>query len=156
KKLVIGLDVRLHAPREVLVQGRGLNAELGGDLRVRGTTDTPRVSGGFDLVRGTFALASTQLNFTNGRGSFNGTGLKNRIDPTLDFTAQTAASDATVTLHVTGFADAPQFALESSPSLPQDEILARLLFGVSASQLSALQLAQIGAALASMSGVGGS
>ncbi len=155
RKLVIGLDVKLQAPREVLVQGRGLNAELGGELRLRGTTEDPRVSGGFDLIRGTFALASTQLNFTNGRVSFNGTGLKHRIDPTIDFRAQTSTSDSTVTLRITGFADAPQFALESSPQLPQDEILARLLFGVSASQLSALQLAQIGAALASLSGVGG-
>src|SRR5262249_15981764 len=105
KKLVIGLGVRLHAPREGLVQGRGLNADVRGDVGVRGTSDSPRVSGGFDMIRGTFALASTQLNFTNGRVSFNGTGLKNRIDPTLDFTAQTATPDATVTLHVTGFAD---------------------------------------------------
>ncbi|HYM27826.1 MAG TPA: translocation/assembly module TamB domain-containing protein, partial [Steroidobacteraceae bacterium] len=154
-KLVIGLDVQVHAPREVRVQGRGLNAELGGDVRLRGTADSPQVSGGFDLIRGTFALASTQLDFTTGRVSFNGAGLHNKINPTLDFTAQTATVDATVTLHVTGFADAPQFTLDSSPQMPQDEILARLLFGVSASQLSALQLAQIGAALASLSGVGG-
>jgi translocation and assembly module TamB len=59
-------------------------------------------------------------------------------------------------LHITGLADAPQFELSSSPPLPQDEILARLLFGESASQLTVLQLAQIGAALASLSGVGGS
>jgi translocation and assembly module TamB len=38
--------------------------------------------------------------------------------------------------------------------MPQDEILAHLLFGVSVTQLSPLQLAQIGAALASMGGVG--
>jgi translocation and assembly module TamB len=155
RKLVVGLDVELHAPREILVQGRGLNAELGGDVHLRGTTDSPQVSGGFDMIRGTFALASRQLTFTNGRVSFNGAGLKGRIDPTLDFTAQTTAADATTTLHVTGFADSPQFELSSSPPLPQDEILARLLFGESASQLTALQLAQIGAALASLSGVGG-
>jgi len=40
--------------------------------------------------------------------------------------------------------------------LPQDEILARLLFGESASQLTVIQVAQIGAALASLSGVSGS
>jgi len=40
--------------------------------------------------------------------------------------------------------------------LPQDEILARLLFGESASQLTVIQVAQIGAAPASLSGVGGS
>jgi translocation and assembly module TamB len=154
-RLVIGLDVQLHAPRDILVQGRGLNAELGGDLRLRGTSDSPRVAGGFDLLRGTFALASTQLTFTSGRVSFNGAGLRNKIDPTLDFTAQTTVADATATLKITGFADAPQFELSSSPPLPQDEILARLLFGESAAQLSALQVAQIGAALASLSGVGG-
>jgi len=152
---VIGLDLKLHAPREVRVQGRGLNAELGGDLHIGGTTASPVVSGGFDMIRGTFTLASTHLNFTHGRVSFSGPGLAGKIDPTLDFTAQTTVTDATATLHIGGFADSPQFELSSSPPLPQDEILARLLFGESASQLSALQVAQIGAALASLSGVGG-
>lgn len=155
RRLVIGLDLSLHAPREILVQGRGLNAEVGGDLHIGGTTDRPRIAGGFDLIRGTFALASTQLTFTKGTVSFNGAGLQHKIDPTLDFTAQTAVADATTTLHITGLADSPQFDLSSSPPLPQDEILARLLFGESASQLTALQIAQIGAALATLSGAGG-
>jgi translocation and assembly module TamB len=156
RKLVIGLDLKLHAPRHILVQGRGLNAELGGDTHVGGTTASPTVSGGFEMIRGTFALASKKLNFTSGRVSFNGAGLTGKIDPTLDFTAQTTVTDATATLHVTGLADSPQFELSSSPALPQDEILARLLFGESAAQLTALQVAQIGAALAKLSGVGGS
>jgi translocation and assembly module TamB len=155
KQLVIGLDVTLEAPREILVQGRGLDAELGGELHITGTTDAPLVSGGFDLERGSFSLASSRLNFTAGRVSFDGAGLRNKIDPTLDFTANTSAADSIVSLHITGYADAPQFEFTSTPALPQDEIMARLLFGVNAAQLSALQLAQIGAALASMSGVGG-
>lgn len=156
RKLVIALDLRLHAPREILVQGRGLNAELGGDLHITGTSDEPRVSGGFELIRGTFALAGSTLTFTKGEVAFNGAGLKGRIDPTLDFTAQSTVSDATATLHITGLADAPQFELSSSPALPQDEILARLLFGETASQLTVVQLAEIGAALATLGGVGGS
>ena len=156
RTLVIGLDLKLHAPREILVQGRGLNAELGGDLHITGTTAAPTVSGGFEMVRGTFTLASTKLKFTTGKVSFNGAGLSGKIDPTLDFTAETVVTDAKAKLHVGGLADSPQFELSSEPSLPQDEILARLLFGESASQLTALQIAQIGAALASLSGVGGS
>jgi translocation and assembly module TamB len=155
-KLVINLDLSLHASREILVQGRGLNAELGGDLHIGGTSDSPRVAGGFDLIRGTFALASTQLTFTKGTVSFDGAGLQHKIDPTLDFTARTVVADATTTLHITGRADSPQFDLSSTPQLPQDEILARLLFGESASQLTVLQIAQIGAALATLSGAGGS
>jgi translocation and assembly module TamB len=155
KQLVIGLDVAVQAPQQILVQGRGIDIEVGGEMHVSGTTDTPLVSGGFDLQRGNFSLASSRLNFTAGRVSFNGAGLKNKIDPTLDFTATSALADTTVTLTISGFADAPQFEFTSSPPLGQDEIMARLLFGTNAAQLSGLQAAQIAAALASLSGVGG-
>ncbi|HEY2464955.1 MAG TPA: translocation/assembly module TamB domain-containing protein [Steroidobacteraceae bacterium] len=156
KPLIIGLNVAVQAPDEILVQGRGLDARMRGDLQIKGTTDSPLVSGGFDLERGTFSLATGRLNFTEGRVSFNGAGLQNKIDPTLDFTAQTTIGDTTATMHITGLADAPVFDFSSSPSKPQDEIMALLLFGAPTQQLTPLQLAQVGAALASMSGVGGS
>ncbi|HEY0748547.1 MAG TPA: translocation/assembly module TamB domain-containing protein [Steroidobacteraceae bacterium] len=156
KALVVGLDVTVKAPREILVQGRGLDAEMGGELKISGTTSAPFVTGGFDLIRGSFSLASTRLNFTSGRVSFNGAGLKNKIDPTLDFTAQTAIGSITAVMNITGYADAPVFEFTSTPAnLPQDEIMAQLLFGQSLSTLSALQVAQIGYALATLSGVGG-
>jgi len=156
KPLIIGLDVSVQAPDEILVQGRGLDARMRGDLQIRGTTESPLVSGGFDLERGSFALATGRLNFTEGRVSFNGAGLQNKIDPTLDFTAQATIGDTTATLRITGLADAPIFEFSSNPGKPQDEIMALLLFGAPTQQLTPLQLAQVGAALASMSGVGGS
>jgi translocation and assembly module TamB len=62
-----------------------------------------------------------------------------------------------VKLSITGFADAPRFDFSSVPAgLPQDSIMALLLFGQPAAQLSALQIAQVGYALATLSGVGGS
>jgi translocation and assembly module TamB len=157
KPLIIGLDVAVEAPQEILVQGRGLDAELRGGLYISGTLDTPLVSGHLDLQRGSFTLGSSKLNLTPpGQISFNSAGLKNKIDPSLDFTAETTiAGGATAKLAITGFADAPVFAFSSSDDRPPDEIMALLLFGVPAAQLSALQLAQIGAALASLSGVGG-
>jgi translocation and assembly module TamB len=155
KPLIIGLDVAVQAPQDILVEGRGLEARMRGDLQVSGTTAAPLVSGGFDLDRGTFSLATGRLNFTEGRVSFNGAGLQNKIDPTLDFTAQATVADTTATMHITGLADAPVFDFSSSPAKPQDEIMALLLFGAPTQQLTPLQLAQVGAALASMSGIGG-
>lgn len=156
KALVVGLDVTVKAPREILVQGRGLDSEMGGELKIGGTTSAPFVTGGFDLIRGSFSFASTRLNFTSGRVSFNGAGLKNKIDPTLNFTAQTSIGTTTAIMNITGYADAPMFEFTSTPAnLPQDEIMAQLLFGQSLSTLSALQVAQIGYALATLSGVGG-
>jgi translocation and assembly module TamB len=157
KPLIVGLNVAVHAPDEILVQGRGLDARMHGDLQISGTTDSPLVNGSFDLERGTFSLASGRLNFTDGRVTFNGAGLQNKIDPTLDFTAQATIGDTTVIMHITGLADAPVFDFSSNPAgKQQDDIMALLLFGAPAQQLTPLQLAQVGAALASMSGVGGS
>jgi translocation and assembly module TamB len=155
KPLIIGLGVSVQAPQEILVQGRGLDAEMGGDLQISGTTDSPFVTGGFDLQRGSFSLATGRLNFSAGRVSFNGAGLRNNIDPTLDFTAQAAVGDTTAIMHITGLADAPLFDFTSNPAKPQDEIMALLLFGAPTQQLTPLQLAEVGAALASVSGVGG-
>jgi translocation and assembly module TamB len=155
KPLVITLNVAVDAPRQILVKGRGLDSELGGQIKIHGTTDIPIVSGEFELQKGSFTLGSSQLNFSSGTVTFNGQGLKKKIDPTLDFVAQTVVADVTATVKITGLADSPKIELSSTPDLPQDEIMARLLFGESAAQLSALQVVQIGAALASLSGGGG-
>ena len=155
KPLVITLNVAVDAPRQILVKGRGLDSEMGGQIKIHGTTDIPIVSGDFELQKGSFTLGSSQLNFSSGTVTFNGQGLKKKIDPTLDFVAQTVVADVTATVKITGLADSPKIELSSTPDLPQDEIMARLLFGESAAQLTALQVVQIGAALASLGGGGG-
>ena len=152
---VIGFDLEVDAPRSVFVRGRGLDAETGGALHVTGTSESPQISGGFDMRRGTFDLGGATLKFTSGKVSFSGTGLSQKIDPTLDFAAENTANNVTAKLSVTGYADAPRIALTSSPEMPQDEILARVLFGVSVKELAPLQLAQIAGGLATLTGVGG-
>jgi translocation and assembly module TamB len=152
---IVALNFTVAAPRAVFVRGRGLDAEMGGQLTIHGTSADPDISGGFDLRNGTINVAGATLTFSSGRVGFNGYGVKKRIDPTLDFTAINTSGGVTATLNVGGYADAPVITLSSTPEMPQDEILSRLLFGVSVTQLTPLQLAQIGAALAIMGGVGG-
>src|SRR5207253_4115534 len=124
--LVINLQLAIEAPNRILIKGRGLDAEMGGDLHIRGTTAAPIVEGGFELQRGFFTLANSKLTFTNGTVTFSGTGLQKKLDPSLDFTAQTKAAEITAVVHITGLADSPQIELTSTPDMPQDEILARL------------------------------
>ncbi|HTT04383.1 MAG TPA: translocation/assembly module TamB domain-containing protein [Steroidobacteraceae bacterium] len=154
KPLLAMLDLTVNAPTGIFIRGRGLTAQVGGTLHVVGDSSKPTVTGGFDLLNGTFDVAGTTLNFTSGRVTFTGSGLRNRIDPTLDLVAASYSGSYQVTLSITGFADAPMFNLSSSPPLPQDEILARLLFGESVAQLNPLQIAGIGAALVTLSGAG--
>jgi translocation and assembly module TamB len=159
-KLVIALDYKVSAPRAVFVRGRGIDAELGGDLRVNGTASDVNVSGRFDMHQGTINLGGTTLTFDpESNVSFNGSGVNKKIDPSLYFVAkQDTGQVASAELYVTGFADAPVITLKSNPEgEPQDQIMSQLLFGTNAvATLSPLQLAQIGAALVTLGGIGGS
>ena len=151
----IDLAIEVDAPNAVFVRGHGLDSELGGKLTIAGTSSAPQIRGGFDLRRGDFSLAGTTLTFTKGSVGFDGTGVNNKVDPTLNFVAESNSSTVTAILTITGYADAPKIALSSTPELPQDEVLAHLLFGVSLKDLSAVQIAEIGAAVAELSGATG-
>ena len=151
----IALDLNLNAPRAIFVRGRGLNAELGGTLHVSGTAKTPQPSGSFQMIRGQYSLAGTTLDFTEGSITFSGRGNigGERIDPALHFVATSSSANVTATLIVGGYASDPKITLSSVPQLPQDEILAHLLFGQSVANLSPFQIAEIGSTLAELSGI---
>ena len=143
------LALTVSATNRVYVRGRGLNAEFGGDLHVAGTGRDPQVTGGFDLIGGTMSLLSARLNFTRGQVRFHGD-----VIPDLDMVAEASAGDVTARIAVTGPANQPAFAITSVPSLPQDEILSRLLFQKPSGSLSAFQALELANAAATLSGRG--
>lgn len=144
----LALDLQINAPNRIFVRGRGIDAEFGGSLRLRGTTATPIAVGGFDLVRGRLELLGKRLDFDSGRITFAGS-----MVPELDFSASTTAGTATATILVTGPATHPEFEFTSSPDLPDDEVLALLVFGRSLTDLSPIQIAQLASAAAALTGV---
>lgn len=143
------LDLTIAAPNRIFVRGRGLNAELGGDLQLTGTTNDPVAIGAFELRRGRFDVLGQRIDFTRGRLTFSG-----ELSPELDFLAETTAGDVTAQVLVQGSASEPEFTFTSSPELPQDEVLSRLLFGRAAGDLSAGQALQLASAVAQFSGGG--
>jgi translocation and assembly module TamB len=74
------------------------------------------------------------------------------LDPFLDFVARSEGRDITVFITVRGRVSEPEVIFSSQPELPQDEVLARLLFDRGVDQLSPLQLAQLAAAAAELAG----
>lgn len=146
------LDMRLKAPRRVFVRGRGLDVELSLDAHVTGTTAKPMLSGTAKMVRGDYDFAGKRFEFDDRSVIYLSTKLQNirlqldatREDPTL-----------TVGVKIRGTAERPEVTLVSTPSLPDDEILARVLFGRSAAQLTAVEGAQLASALSSMAAGGG-
>jgi translocation and assembly module TamB len=147
---IVDLDLAVEAPQQIWVRGRGLDVELGGAVHIGGTTSKPDVDGAFKLRRGSLDIVGKRLEFKEGQLTFEG---GEQIDPYLDLTAETRATDITVTAKVEGPARLPRITLSSVPDMPEDEILARLLFGKSAGALSPFELLQLAQATAELAGV---
>jgi translocation and assembly module TamB len=142
------LDVKVSADRRIVVFGRGLETEWSGILHITGPIADPSIEGTATLVRGDLDLAGRRFAFDTGTIDLDGPIRLARID----IAAERAASDVTASVHITGTPVEPKFTLESTPALPQDEILARVLFGRSAAELSGFEAAQLAAGLAQLAG----
>jgi len=147
------LDIRVRADNQIFIQGMGLEAEFATDLRVGGTASKPVVLGEVGVVRGTYSFAGRRFDLDeDGRVTFDGLEMTN---PQLDLAANTTVEGVTATINIGGRAMAPQITFTSTPTLPQDEVLSRLLFGSSVTSLSPTQAIQLAAALNSLRGSGG-
>ncbi|MGR3502532.1 translocation/assembly module TamB domain-containing protein [Pseudaestuariivita sp.] len=146
-RVVFPLDVRISAPNRIFARGRGLDAELGGAVRVQGTTANVVPSGEFSLIRGRFDLLGKRLQLTEGTAQLRGA-----LDPFIRLIAETQAGDVLVRILVEGFASSPQVSVTSIPDLPQDEVLARLLFGRGLDKISPLQAVRLAAAVGTLLG----
>lgn len=144
------LDLTLNAPRRVFVRGRGIDAELGGSMQLRGPVSRTATLGGFEMRRGRLSILGKRLDFTRGNIAFAGS-----LVPRLDMVAQTASGSTTILVTVSGQADQPEFLFSSVPPLAEDEVLARLIFNNNLSNLSPLQIAQLAQAAATLAGKGG-
>lgn len=146
----IGLDLTVNAPSRIFVRGRGLDAELGGSLNISGTTNAVRPDGQFDLIRGRLDILGKRLDLTEGLIQLQGA-----FDPFLRFVAETQAEDVTAQITIEGPASAPALRFASSPNLPEDEVLALLLFGRDLTTISPLQAVRLAAAIRTLAGQGG-
>src|SRR5690606_25104486 len=136
----------------VRVVGRGLDVRMNLNARIRGTLNRPVLTGTARVVRGDYEFAGKRFIF-DPSGSVTLSTRADRIRLNLRAVREDPA--LTAEIRVTGTAAQPIIALTSSPALPQDEILSQVLFGRSASQLSALEAAQLASGVASLAGGGG-
>ncbi|HEY9011480.1 MAG TPA: translocation/assembly module TamB domain-containing protein, partial [Devosia sp.] len=143
----IELDVNVLASNQIFVRGRGVDAEVGGSVRLTGSINDIHPVGGFQLNRGRLAILGQRVTFEEGSVTLVGD-----LDPYLDFRARTEGEGVTVFVDVTGRASEPDIGFSSNPALPEDEVLSRLMFNRSMGELTPLQLAKLAGAAAEMAG----
>jgi translocation and assembly module TamB len=146
------LDLHAHARDQLFVTGLGIDSEWKATLDVKGAVDDPAIGGRVDLVRGGYQFAGRRFELARGLIRFGG---QAPPDPSLDISADADVSGFSATVHVTGTGLHPEIAFQSTPSLPEDELLSRLLFGTSIANLSAPEALQLASAVASLRSGGG-
>lgn len=146
------LDVRLRAPSQVFLRGRGLDVELSLDAHVGGSTSRPQLSGTARVVRGDYDFAGKRFIFDTRSVVYLST---RPGEIRLDLTATRDDPSLTAVVRIRGTAARPEVTLTSTPTLPNDEVLSQVLFGRSASQLSPIEAAQLASAISALAGGGG-
>ena len=146
------LDVHARAPKALKVSGLGLASEWSADLKIGGEPENPAITGRADLVRGNYEFAGREFGLERGIILFDGSVPAN---PSLDIAANAGTTGLNATIRVTGNAVKPEINFSSVPALPQDELLSRLLFGTSITNLSAPEALQLAAAVAALQNGGG-
>ncbi|MSU90651.1 hypothetical protein GE300_13680 [Rhodobacteraceae bacterium 2CG4] len=149
--LPLRVDLLIRSPNELFIRGRGLDAEMGGEIRLRGTLADIQPVGEISLIRGRLGILGQRFDFDEGAVTMVG-----NLDPRIRLVAETEASDGTlVRIVISGRATDPEISFTSSPDLPQDEVLALLIFNRNLSELSPFQIAQLASAAATLAGGGG-
>ncbi|MBB5985162.1 translocation/assembly module TamB domain-containing protein [Sphingobium lignivorans] len=146
------LDVRARAANGLTVEGLGMQSEWSADLTIGGLVTAPAFKGMANLIRGTYDFAGKRFDLEEGRLTFQGA---TPVNPTLDIRATADVQDLSATITVTGSSLRPIITFSSTPAMTQDELLSRLLFGTSITNLSAPEALQLASAVAAFQGEGG-
>ena len=145
------LNIDITAPSRIFIRGRGLDAELGGELTIGGTSDNVIPVGEFSLVRGRLDILQQRFELDEGVATLEGD-----FEPYLRLVATTDTdTGTTISIIIEGPASEPEVTFSSSPELPQDEVLSQLIFGRDLESISPLQAVQLASAISTLAGRGG-
>lgn len=146
------LDVRIRLPRKIYVRGRGLESEWEGDLQLSGRASDPIIVGSLNIKKGHFDFLDKRFELALGEITFSGSTPPN---PIITLEARAEDDDFTAIIKLNGPADDPQLLLSSEPELPEDEVLARLLFNRELSQIGPVEAGKLALAVNRLRGGGG-
>jgi translocation and assembly module TamB len=135
------------------VTGLGINSRWSTNLQIGGSADSPRLTGSANLVQGNYDFAGRIFRLDRGVIRFRG---ETPVDPNLDIHAQADVQGLSATVTVMGSGLRPEITFASNPPMPQDELLSRILFGTSITNLSAPEALQLASAVAALQSGNGS
>ncbi|MBX2809353.1 MAG: translocation/assembly module TamB domain-containing protein [Cellvibrionaceae bacterium] len=138
----IDLDLSVNAAQQAHIYGKGINAEIGGSLRILGDSRQPDISGSFATIRGGFEVLGKTFRLIEGQARIE--------NQALGFSLQgmhKTRDDTEITALLTGDLTQLDLRLLANPALPDDEIIARLLFSKNTGDITPFQAIRLAQAL---------
>lgn len=146
---IMNLDLKVDLKNSLNLSGFGLDSEWLGKCHIHGDISKPRIKGTLKAQKGTFSLFGPNFTITKGNVYFDGS---DKLTPDLYILTEAKTSDLIAKLNITGSVNAPKIDLTSSPELPQEEIVSRLLFKQKTVNLSPMQAIKLGTMLSKING----
>jgi len=149
--LPVKLDVSIDLKDKLTVRGNGLDALLGGSLRITTRGAALAALGDVRTVRGQYSVFGQQLDIERGTLTFAGP----LTDPGLDLRAIRKIQTVEVGVEVTGSLQRPSVKLVSVPDMSDTDRLAWLILGRDPAGTDRAQLAVLQAAALGLTSSGG-
>lgn len=144
-------NIEIKTRNTFVVTGRGLSSEWRGDMKLHGNINKPRLTGQIKIASGYAMLLGRRFNIDDGVIQMTGEIPPN---PAILASASTRIGDTVARLVANGTIQKPEVSLTSDPLLPNDEIMALILFGKEVETMSPWQAIALANGLRILSGSG--
>ncbi len=145
----VGLNVTVEMPDQIYVNASLVDAVWGGSVQLRDSDRGLSIKGRIEPRRGFVDFVGKPFQLID--GSVDLDGAVPAVPVLNNLTAEYSRSDISARLVLNGTVTDPQCRLESTPPLPQDEILSHVLFKRDTSSISPYQAIQIASAAQQLS-----
>jgi autotransporter translocation and assembly factor TamB len=146
------MDLDVTAEDKVYVEGRGLKAELQGNVHLRGKDNNIAANGSLKLIKGEYQFSGKVFKLTEGEILFND---KPAPSAYINLDGILSLPDITITAMLRGPLISPQLTFQSNPQKPTSEILSLILFNKDIAEISHTEAIQLASTLVSLSGGAG-
>jgi autotransporter translocation and assembly factor TamB len=129
----IRLDIGAVADGTIHIRNNLAEADIKGEFRVVGSTDQVILLGSFDVLNGVVTYGKNRYELTRGSLEFQD---PRRINPVLDFRADTKVGNIAIFVNVSGTLEKVEVDLASDPPYSKNDIVSLLSLGVTTENLA--------------------
>ena len=127
------LNVRFHGSENILFQNNLAKMPLDIDVFLRGTVNHPQFLGRIEARKGSIFFRKNDFTILRASADFVD---PNRLNPVIDFQAETQVREYQIQLSVTGTAERAVVTVVSDPALSDTDILSLLTLGKKGSEIT--------------------